>query len=124
MTNKAVPGPIAFFSGHLGNGTSATLAPAGPNNGFMLYLKGHIYMFELTGGAVPAAGTVWTCRDMVGILYGGTGPFSNSGAYQYFPAPFLPFTAPEGSAFQFSFAVNNQAGAGHDVDPDERAHGT
>jgi hypothetical protein len=102
--NTAKPGPIAFFNGATAN---AKTAPAAANPGFMLYLKGHEYIFELSGGAVPAAGTVWTARDLVGIVYGGVGPAADQGPYLYIPSPLRPFTAP-GAAAKFSFTVANE----------------
>ena len=43
-------------------------------------------MFELTGGALPAAGTVWTMRDYTGAIYGGKGPAADYGTLQVHPA--------------------------------------
>ena len=63
----------------------ATAAAAPNEPGFGLYLKGRIFMFELTGGALPAAGTVWTMRDYTGVIYGGNGTAA-TGAYAFVPA--------------------------------------
>jgi hypothetical protein len=41
-------------------------------------------MFQLTGGALPAAGAVWSMRDYVGAITSGNGYASNDGPYDYF----------------------------------------
>jgi hypothetical protein len=76
-------------------------------------------MIELTGGAVPAAGTVWTERDYVGVTWGGNAkdgaPLSQGGTYAFTPPPVtsgsatngLPFTAP-GLAISTVVNVTNQ----------------
>ena len=106
LSNTAVPGPIAFYAGAKANSKSLTAAPTRPNNGFGLYMKGRFFMFELTGGALPASGTVWTMRDYAGGIYGGNGGGGDEGAYAFHPAVVRPFTAP-GAAVKFAFTVNN-----------------
>jgi len=103
LENTAKPGPIAFFNGATAN---AKTAPAAANPGFLIYLKGHIYIMELTAG-VPAAGTVWTLRDYVGAIFGGVGPAGDLGPHAFVQAPVRPFTAP-GSSAKFSFTVANE----------------
>ncbi len=117
LSQTAVPGPIAFFTqGAAGTPVSlvnSRTAAAAPNAGFGLYLKGRVYMFELTGGAVPAAGTVWTARDYVGAIYGGKGTnpgTADEGAYLYVAAAVRPLTAP-GAQVKFAYNVSNEVTA-------------
>lgn len=107
LANTAVPGPLAFFSGPIAN--SRTVAAAA-SNGFGMYIKGRIFMFQLTGGAVPASGTQWTMRDYTGAYSGGNGFGGDFGAYAYLPVTVRPFNAP-GSAQKFAFNVTNEKGA-------------
>jgi hypothetical protein len=116
LSNTVVPGQVAFSSGAV---ASAQTVAAAPNNGFGLYIKGRLFMIELTGGAVPAAGTVWTERDYVGVTWGGNAkdgaPLSQGGTYAFTPPPVtsgsatngLPFTAP-GLAISTVVNVTNQ----------------
>ena len=108
-----MPGPIVYS-----NGAPANLRTTGaPNNvlsasnGFGMYLKGRAFTFELTGGALPAAGTVWTMRDYVGAYYGGNGnPLPDGGGseglYQFLPPPFRVLNAP-GASVQYAYNVTN-----------------
>ena len=107
LSNTATPGPIAFFTGALGN---AATAPAASSNGFGLYIKGRIFIFQLTGGAVPAAGTAWTMRDYTGAISGGNGAGGDFGAYAYTAVITRPFNAP-GAAQKFAFTVLNEKAA-------------
>ena len=110
LSNTVVPGPVAYASGSLGN--QKTAAPAA-NSGFGLYIKGRIFLIELTGGTVPASGTVWTERDYIGNIFGGNGKnvaaaaAVTGGTYVFGPQLPLPFTAP-GTAVQLQFNVTNQ----------------
>jgi hypothetical protein len=108
LSNTAVPGAVGFKAG--ANSASQS-APTAANNGFGLYLKGRYFLIELTGGALPAAGTVWTERDYVGTVFGGHGSTAGAGTadggYAFVPALPLPFTAP-GTAVQLQFNVTNQ----------------
>jgi hypothetical protein len=80
LSNTAVPGAIAIYGGAV----DGTTAPQNPNPGFAMYLSGHIYMFELApGGAVPAAGTVWTNRSYIGVVFGGNGAAGSEGPYTF-----------------------------------------
>ncbi|MGH7592787.1 MAG: hypothetical protein ACRELE_02905, partial [Gemmatimonadales bacterium] len=108
LSNTAVPGAVGFAAGPK---AASQTAPTAANNGFGLYLKGRYFLIELTGGTVPAAGTVWTERDYVGNVFGGngtvTGAGTTGGTYAFVPALPLPFTAP-GTAVQLQFNVTNQ----------------
>ncbi len=91
LSQTAIPGPIVISTGALTN--SRTL-PAAANAGFILYLAGNAFMFELEGGALPAEGTVWTMRDYVGAIAGGNnGAGRNLGTYTFSEQP-RPLSAP------------------------------
>jgi len=97
LARRALPGEVAF--GSTGATVGDRTAPVAPGQGFVLYLKGHLFMIELEGG-LPAAGTRWTLRDYVGAVNGGSGrsgpggPYSFAGVKDYRHADGLrPFTA-------------------------------
>ena len=74
----------------------------------MLYLKGHLFVFELEGGALPAAGAVWTMRDFVGAVAGGSGRAGGTMPYSFTTQEMpRPFTA-VGGQVRFSFEVENR----------------
>jgi hypothetical protein len=103
MTQTAVPGPIAYIATGL-----ATVPATGP--GFIMYLPGHFFTFDLgPGGAVPAAGAVWTLRSYTGAIEGGRGDAGDDGNYAFTPAA-RPFTA-VGAENRLSFNVVNQVAA-------------
>ena len=102
LVNTAVPGPVAFAGGPVAN--LKTVAKQA-NNGFGIYLHGRIFVFELAGGALPAAGTVWNMRDYTGFIFGGNGEGGNLGTYGFVPA-IRPLTEP-GTVVQFKFTVAN-----------------
>lgn len=108
LSNTAVAGPISYkFTG------ASTLARTGAveaNAGFALYLRGHIYMIELTGGVLPAAGQQWTVRDYIGPIRGGNGAAGAFGAYVYTPDVTRPFTS-IGASMKFQFNVTNETAA-------------
>jgi hypothetical protein len=99
------PGQIAFFKNSRAN--SAAAAPAA-GAGFGLYVSGIYTMFELSGGTVPASGTVWTLRNYSGAVNGGNGVGGgNKGPYSFAQRP-RPFTA-VGASVQVAFNVTNTA---------------
>jgi hypothetical protein len=110
LSNTVVPGPIVFDHAFGGNAVDKT-APAAANNGFILYLKGRLFLVELTGGAVPASGAQWTMRDYVGAINGGNGAAGNTGNYafttQNMPRPLTAI----GAAVKFKFDVTNEVQA-------------
>jgi hypothetical protein len=107
LVQTAVPGPMAFFV----NGTANALtAAAASSNGFGLYIKGRVFMFQLTGGTLPTAGTAWTMRDYTGAISGGNGAGGDFGAYAYTAVINRPFNAP-GAAQKFAFTVLNEKAA-------------
>jgi hypothetical protein len=111
LDSIAVPGQIAFFSP---TSTASRTSPVAANNGFVLYLSGDIFTFELAGGTVPAAGTVWSLRQYIGAISGGNGDAGNFGPYVYSnPEGIIPATA-VGVDLRASFDVVNQVNAPED----------
>ncbi len=91
LANVAVPSSIAFFSPVL---IDARTAPVAPNAGIVFYLAGDFFTMELAGGQVPAKGTVWSLRQYIGAITGGSGDGGNYGSYAYSnPESTLPLTA-------------------------------
>jgi hypothetical protein len=84
LSATAVPGPVAFY-GNLAfpPAAGALLTQSTGNNGFVMYVNGDIFAFGLTGGVLPAAGTVWTLRSYVGGISGGVGLAGNEGPYEF-----------------------------------------
>ncbi len=72
--------------------------------GFLLYLKGRIYMMQMA--ALPASGTQWTVRDYTGGISGGNGISGNWGKYVYLPPTTRQFTA-VGVNYTFSANTSN-----------------
>lgn len=105
LVRTAVPGPIVFFNDTLDRVKDPAKAPVAPNAGFLLYIKGRVFLMELAGGQVPAAGTVWKLRDYVGVISGGKGDAGDLGPYTFYNTR-LPFTA-VGAAASFKFDVKN-----------------
>jgi hypothetical protein len=108
LSNTAIPGPIAIYGGAL---TSGATAPQNPNNGFGLYLAGHIFMMELAGGAVPAQGTVWTMRSYIGYINGGT-PYGSPYAFTSQPRTFNAV----GADLKLTVTASNEVVAATDQD--------
>ena len=109
LSNTAAPGPVGFFSGGAYPPTVPIVAAA--NAGFGLYIAGDMFTFELTGGAVPAAGSVWALRQYVGAITGGQGAAGDFGPYAFsHPEEFLPLTA-VGAELRASYSVTNQVAA-------------
>lgn len=81
LARHAEPGPIAY------TGEGATVAdrnsPVAAGEGFVLYLKGHLFMVELENPVVPTAGRSWTMRDYVGAISGGRGRGGQGGDYTF-----------------------------------------
>ena len=112
LSNAAVPGPIAYMSPSIASAASNAPA-AGP--GFVMYLAGNIFTFELPpGGALPAAGTVWSMRSYVGGISGGHGDAGNDGDYVFTPKT-RPFTA-VGATVRLAYSTVNQIHAATEND--------
>jgi hypothetical protein len=81
LSNTAAPGPVGFWSG--GAFPPGVPVVTAANNGFVLYVAGDIFAMELTGGAVPGSGTVWSLRQYVGAITGGNGAGGSEGPYAF-----------------------------------------
>jgi hypothetical protein len=102
LSQTAVPGPVAFYSA-----AAPSTAVVAPNAGFGMYLSGDLFLFELEGGQVPAAGTVWSLRSYIGAISGGNGAAGPGGDYAYRnPEKIRPLTA-VGVRLESSFDVDN-----------------
>jgi len=112
LSNTAVPGAVGFESGGFpgaGNVDTYTGVVPAANAGFILYVGGEWFTFELTGGALPAAGTVWSLRQYVGAILGGNGAAGDLGPYEFSaPDPIRPMTA-VGAELSANLNVTNQA---------------
>jgi hypothetical protein len=104
LSETAVPGAIAYQTPDL---PSVATNPAAAGQGFMMYLPGHFFTFELpAGGALPAKGVVWTMRSYIGAITGGRGDAGDEGDYSFTSVP-RPITA-VGSTVRLSFNVTNR----------------
>jgi hypothetical protein len=120
LSNTAVPGSIVHWSGPTDNArvacTAAVPVPAGcgsiaPNAGFAMYMPGHLFLFELTGGQLPAAGTVWSMRDYSGSIRGGGNSCAICLAGADGPYAYVPRTstmAATGAEVRFTYLVANR----------------
>jgi hypothetical protein len=109
LSSTAVPGTIGFFSG----GAYPPAVPIDPAGaaGFAMYIAGDMFTFELTGGVLPAAGTVWSLRQYVGAIVGGNGAGGNLGPYTFSnPEGIRPLTA-VGVDLKSSLSIANQVAA-------------
>ena len=76
-TNPAQAKPLVTSATVTSVSTSYAGAPfPATGQGFGLYINGERYIFQLTGGALPAAGTVWTLRTYTGRVAASTAPAS------------------------------------------------
>jgi hypothetical protein len=87
LTDSVALGPVAIHTGTADNLATATSRP----NGFVMYLAGHLFSFEMSS-ATPPANTTWTLRSYAGTVFGGKGAGGNFGNYSFEPA-LRPFTA-------------------------------
>jgi hypothetical protein len=75
-------------------GASPTAALAGmptTGTGFGMYIIGHRFIFQLSGGTPPAAGTKWTLRSYAGMVSATTAPASATpSGYTYAPVAGSP----------------------------------
>ena len=109
FSRTAVPGPVVTpVAANSSNVTPYRTAPAQPNAGFLLYVAGDFMTFELAGGALPAAGAVWTLRQYIGAISGGqnsTGTV-NYGPYTFTPSPLRTLSA-VGTEVQVTYDISN-----------------
>jgi hypothetical protein len=114
LSAVAVPGTIGFFSGG-GYPPAVPIDPA-TSAGFAMWIAGDMFTFELTGGALPAAGTVWSLRQYAGAIRGGNGAAGDLGPYSFsHPEGIRPMTA-VGAELVATFNVTNQSLATTDDD--------
>ncbi len=79
LQRDAVAGPIA-----IGGGTGAvdfTTAAVAANPGFVIYIAGEMFTFELAPGAAVPSNTVWTLRSYIGSIFKNT----TTGDYTFRP---------------------------------------
>ena len=104
LSETVVPGAIAYQTGTM---ASVQTNPPAAGQGFIIYLPGHFFTFELpVGGALPAKGVVWTMRSYIGTIVGGRGDAGDEGDYSFTSVP-RAVTA-VGSTVRVSFDVTNQ----------------
>lgn len=106
LSQTAVPGPIAFYTG---TPSRSRTAPVANNSGFVFYMKGYPFMVELEGGQLPADGTEWTLRTYAGAIAGGVGNAGtfNGGVYTFTGRSPRPFQA-LGTEMLLGYDVTNQ----------------
>ncbi len=107
LDSVATLGSIAYGSGD-NQSTSAAksvknVANIQANGGFMMYLAGTITGFDMT--TLPT-NTVWSLRDYVGVIYGGSGGTGGDKGPYTFRSAVRPFTA-VGATMIFQYTVNN-----------------
>ena len=112
LSDTAKPGAIAFADSVVARFRTATQAT---NQGFIIFIGGKIFQVELeAGNAVPGDGTVWSMRDYVGAITGGSGFGGDEGPYAYNPVP-RPFTA-VGAELRAEYNVINKFNAASNLD--------
>ncbi len=104
LSETAVPGAIAY---QIATVASVQTNPPAAGPGFIMYLPGHFFTFELpAGGALPAKGVVWTMRSYIGAITGGRGDAGDEGDYSFTSVP-RAVTA-VGATVRLTFDVTNQ----------------
>jgi hypothetical protein len=102
LVQTAAVTPVSFTADAGGAEAPGNFVTSG--NGFGLYINGQQFIFALTGGALPAAGTKWTLRMYWGVVTASTDPGGvNPSGYTFTPAaagPALP-----GLKIQFTVAA-------------------
>ena len=103
LVQNATVTPVSTATGAVAPSTYATTG-----NGFGLYIAGHFHIFQLTGAALPAAGTRWVLRSYSGAVNASaaTRATSNPEGYTYTAEPGNPpisglrfqFTTPQATA--------------------------
>jgi hypothetical protein len=118
LYNTAVVAPVTT-QGSNAAGTLAGFSSTG--QGFGLYINGQAFIFQLTGGTLPAAGTIWTLRTYTGLVAATNPGTATPSAYRYTPqaaSPIVPglrviFRVPEG--MQLAATVDADLDAVHTV---------
>lgn len=100
-------GPIAHFD------SAPAMARTSPytGQGFALYLAGNLFMFQTT---TPPQGVIWSLRDYVGAITGGTGFGGTDGPYVFYPVV-RPFAA-VGASLRLRFTTRNITANARDRD--------
>ena len=89
MVATPTVGPVS--TSYAGSSAGLTVPYIATGQGFGLYIDGERYIFQLTGGALPAAGTVWTLRTYSGRVSAATNPASAAPAgYSFNPSTRSP----------------------------------
>ncbi|MEP6473901.1 MAG: hypothetical protein ABJC74_09280, partial [Gemmatimonadota bacterium] len=94
----AIPGPVAISTG---TEASIQTVAARPNPGFVFYIAGLQFTFELAPGASAPSNTVWTVRSYIGGIFQ-----DNGGAYDFVPGPIRTFSA-IGAGVRFGYTATN-----------------
>ena len=101
---------------------------AATSNGFGLYVNGERYIFQLTGGALPPAGTQWTLRTYTGVVEAAAGSAAagtlrraTPTGYAFTPAVRSPAIA--GLQIKFTVTQPTSAVATTNLDLTQGAHG-
>ena len=89
LVQTAAVTPVSFTVDPGGAEAAANFVTSG--NGFGLYINGQQFIFALTGGALPAAGTKWTLRMYWGVVTASADAgTTNPSGYAYAAAPGSP----------------------------------
>jgi len=89
LAQAATVTPVSFTADVGGTEAAGNFATSG--NGFGLYINGQQFLFALTGGALPAAGTKWTLRMYWGVVTASAGAeTTDPSGYVYTAAPGSP----------------------------------
>jgi hypothetical protein len=113
-----VPAPTVtgVSSSFAGTGATGSTPYTATGQGFGLFIDGERYIFQLTAGALPAAGTVWTLRTYSGRVRAATAPSSAApGGYTFTPTATRSPVVP-GLKVAFSVAQPTQVVAGTQQD--------
>ncbi len=103
LSQTATVSPVSFAAP--GSEDPADFLPAN-GSGFGLYVAGHYHIFQLTGGALPAAGTRWVLRSYNGIIKADNNQGVSPSNYTYTPVPGNP-AVPN---MKINYVTSGQAG--------------
>jgi hypothetical protein len=88
LVQTATVTPVSFT---VNPGAEAAANFVTSGNGFGLYINGQQFIFALTGGALPAAGTKWTLRMYWGVVRASSGAATTDpSGYTFTAAPASP----------------------------------
>lgn len=111
LANRATVTPVTASSSRSGPfGNPAIFLPA-TGQGFGLYIAGHYHIFQLTGGALPTAGTRWVLRSYAGRVSASTATRQTTNpedyTYSFGTAGFASTALP---GLQVSFNITQETG--------------